>query len=435
MNSNVLKNYKIKELIHPLLMKVLTSKVTGELKVEGSLPEEGNYLIVANHMCIEDIPTLAQALNKHFYLLVSDEDKGTIDGLGLELNGVIWVHRTDKESRQNASKDIVEVLKNGKNFAMYPEATWNLSPNLLILPMNYGCIRIALEANVPIVPVVSFFDSDSRHTIIGEKFYPSNDLTTSISDLRDVMATMVFNEIEQRYKNNKENSNIYSDIIDGVEYYYEKREDIDRDYWEEYFNNLYNSYGRAKNDKSGVREFESSFIFTLNNDSYNYFQLFNSSIKYIDGKMIIKRISSEFNGYNDSEYKENFGYGYNEKVLKKERFTINELQERLRGNNIVNIGDVEYAILETNGEVTVIQKPNKRNSIPDFNIMPDYEGIPYDLVIDGVIMEENLKKIGKNYIWLERQVEKFNMKPKDALVVTLDGKGQIFCQKKEEKGN
>ena len=53
-----------------------------------------------------------------------------------------------------------------------------------------------------------------------------------------------------------------------------------------------------------------------------------------------------------------------EKVLKKERFTINELEERLRGNNIVNIGDVEYAILETNGQVTVIQKPDKRNTIP-----------------------------------------------------------------------
>ena len=90
----------------------------------------------------------------------------------------------------------------------------------------------------------------------------------------------------------------------------------------------------------------------------------------------------------------------NEEVLKKERFTINELQERLRGNNIVNIADVEYAILETNGEVTVIQKPNKRNTIPeDFNIMPEYEGIPYDLVIDGVIMNDNLKAIGKNYIF------------------------------------
>ena len=110
-----------------------------------------------------------------------------------------------------------------------------------------------------------------------------------------------------------------------------------------------------------------------------------------------------------------------EKALKKERFTINELQEKLRGNNIVNLGDVEYAILETSGEVTIIQKPEKRGTIPeDFNIKPDYEGIPYDLVIDG-----------KNYSWLKKQVEKFGIKPEEALVVTIDGKGQIFCQKKE----
>ena len=125
----------------------------------------------------------------------------------------------------------------------------------------------------------------------------------------------------------------------------------------------------------------------------------------------------------------------NEKALKKERFTINELQERLRGNNVVNLGDVEYAILETSGEVTVIQKPEKRNTIPeDFNIEPDYEGIPYDLVVDGKVMNKNLKIIGKNYVWLKKQVEKFGIKPEEALVVTLDGKGQIFCQKKETKG-
>lgn len=124
----------------------------------------------------------------------------------------------------------------------------------------------------------------------------------------------------------------------------------------------------------------------------------------------------------------------NEKALIKERFTINELEERLRGNNVVNLGDVEYAILETSGQVTVIQKPEKRNTIPeDFNITPDYEGIPYDLVVDGKIMSKNLQAIGKNYAWLKKQVEKFNIKPEEALVVTLDGKGQIFCQKKEEK--
>ena len=121
-----------------------------------------------------------------------------------------------------------------------------------------------------------------------------------------------------------------------------------------------------------------------------------------------------------------------EKALKKERFTINELEERLRGNNVVNLGDVEYAILETSGQVTVIQKPEKRNTIPeDFNILPVYEGIPYDLVIDGKIMEKNLKAIGKNYSWLKKEVEKFKIKPEEALVVTIDGKGQMFCQKKQ----
>ncbi len=123
----------------------------------------------------------------------------------------------------------------------------------------------------------------------------------------------------------------------------------------------------------------------------------------------------------------------NEQALKKERFTINELQERLRGNNIVNLGDVEYAILETSGQVTVIQKPEKRNTIPeDFNITPEYEGIPYDLVVDGKIMYDNLQAIGKNEEWLKKQVEKFKMKPSEALVVTIDGKGQFFCQKKEK---
>ena len=120
-----------------------------------------------------------------------------------------------------------------------------------------------------------------------------------------------------------------------------------------------------------------------------------------------------------------------ETALKKERFTINELEERLRGNNVVNIGDVEYAILETSGDVTVIQKPNKRTTTPeDFNMMPDYEGIPYDLVVDGKIMDANLKEIGRNYAWLRKEVAKFNMAPEEALLVTFDGKGQIFCQKK-----
>ena len=124
-----------------------------------------------------------------------------------------------------------------------------------------------------------------------------------------------------------------------------------------------------------------------------------------------------------------------EKVLKKERFTINELEERLRDNNIFNIGDVEYALLETSGQVTVIPKTNKRPTTPeDFNMEPKYEGIPYDLVVDGKVMYKNLEKLGKNYVWLQKQTEKFGIKPEEALIVTIDGDNQFFCQPLEKGG-
>ena len=122
-----------------------------------------------------------------------------------------------------------------------------------------------------------------------------------------------------------------------------------------------------------------------------------------------------------------------EKVLRKERLTLNELEEKLRSNNVFNLGDVEYAILETNGEVTVIQKPEKRNVIAeDLNISPEYEGISYELVIDGKIMEKNLKLIGKDEKWLMTQLKKFDAKPENTLIATIDGKDEFFCQKKEE---
>lgn len=123
-----------------------------------------------------------------------------------------------------------------------------------------------------------------------------------------------------------------------------------------------------------------------------------------------------------------------EKVMKKERYTINELQERLRGKDVFNIGDVEYAILETSGEINVILKPEKRNpTLSDLNIKAQYEGTTYDLVLDGVIQYENLKKLNKDYSWLKGQVKKFGFNPEQALVVTIDADGQIYCQQKEGK--
>lgn len=123
-----------------------------------------------------------------------------------------------------------------------------------------------------------------------------------------------------------------------------------------------------------------------------------------------------------------------ENALKKEKITINELQEQLRRENVFSLGNVEYAILETNGEISIISKPGKRNLVvEDLNIEAEYEGIPYDLIIDGKIMYDNLKQIGKDENWLNKELKKLKSIPEKTLIFTLDGKGQIFFQEKEIK--
>lgn len=122
-----------------------------------------------------------------------------------------------------------------------------------------------------------------------------------------------------------------------------------------------------------------------------------------------------------------------EQALEREKFTINELEERLRGKDVMNLGDVEYAILETSGEISVVLKPEKRGTIPeDFGITPKYDGIAYDLVIDGQVMYQNLKILGKNYEWLKKELKNLNMKPEETLIATIDGSGTIFAQNKEK---
>lgn len=121
-----------------------------------------------------------------------------------------------------------------------------------------------------------------------------------------------------------------------------------------------------------------------------------------------------------------------EKVLVKEKITINELEERLRVKDVFNIGDVEFAVLETNGELSVIEKPEKRDLTPeDMGITPNYMGLSYDLVIDGKIMHENLEKLNKTYSWLKKEVNKFGYEPEEALIVVVNGSGLIYSQKKE----
>ena len=128
----------------------------------------------------------------------------------------------------------------------------------------------------------------------------------------------------------------------------------------------------------------------------------------------------------------------NGKIVQQElsrlRYNINELMEQLRAKNMPNIADVEFAILETSGQLSVIPKSQKRPLIPeDMNLPTKYEGLPVTLIIDGHVFHKNLAKINLNEDWLRAELQKFNIKNfKDVLFASLDSEGKLFFQPKAE---
>lgn len=119
--------------------------------------------------------------------------------------------------------------------------------------------------------------------------------------------------------------------------------------------------------------------------------------------------------------------------LQKERYNINDLLEELRVKGYPNIADVEYAILETNGSLSVIPKSNKRPVTPqDLNLTPQYEGLPLPIIIDGRIMHQNMQKAGIDMEWLNEQLKMWKIQNvKEVLFASLDTNKVLTVYRKE----
>lgn len=93
------------------------------------------------------------------------------------------------------------------------------------------------------------------------------------------------------------------------------------------------------------------------------------------------------------------------KELKKNKMTINQLQNMLRQKNVFSFREVEYAILESNGMLTVLKKPEYDVPVRrDLGLTSRKVALPVTLINDGVVLEDNLKKSGYNMTWLEKQL-------------------------------
>lgn len=86
----------------------------------------------------------------------------------------------------------------------------------------------------------------------------------------------------------------------------------------------------------------------------------------------------------------------NFKEMKRQRYNIEDLLMQLRDNSIKSISEIDYAVLETNGKLSIFQKDNSH----------DY---PLPLILNGIVDMNTLKKINKNEIWLDKELEKLNL--------------------------
>ena len=113
-----------------------------------------------------------------------------------------------------------------------------------------------------------------------------------------------------------------------------------------------------------------------------------------------------------------------EHAMRKQRYNFDDLMVQLREKDITSVADVEFAILESSGSLSIIQKKKDQKQQP---------GLLFPLIIDGRIQEENLEAIHKNNLWLRQQLRKLGYDDIKQISLCTFGKGIFFIDLKDER--
>ncbi|MBV1821881.1 DUF421 domain-containing protein, partial [Coprococcus sp. MSK.21.13] len=113
-------------------------------------------------------------------------------------------------------------------------------------------------------------------------------------------------------------------------------------------------------------------------------------------------------------------------------FNINDLMEEIRLQGFFNISDIEYAILETSGQLSIIPKTNLTPPTKeDLNIQSTQDSLPIPLILDGKVDHENLALIKKDLKWLRTRLNKSESDDfSDIFIAILDSHKNFYFQKK-----
>ncbi|MCL2619703.1 MAG: DUF421 domain-containing protein [Defluviitaleaceae bacterium] len=121
-----------------------------------------------------------------------------------------------------------------------------------------------------------------------------------------------------------------------------------------------------------------------------------------------------------------------ESALRKQRLNLDDLSMQLRLNQVFSIMDVEYAILEPNGALTVMKKSSKKPvTKEDMQILSEPAGLPSEIITDGKIVEKNLAELGYSREQLNAELRKQGVKDvKHIFYAELQQDRSLYIQKR-----
>lgn len=280
--NNIELNLKWREKIHPILLELIslnrkyidkqTLTIIGDKRKETNKP----IIFAITHIGKFDYQIVSEAIRDHQIPFSGDPETmyRTLDGLFLNLNGIVYCDTESKTDRHIAKETSQEmILKKNKNLAIYPEGVWNVTTDLLVLPLFPGIIDMAKETDAEIVPVAVEQYGKDFIVNIGENMVVQSDKDNK-EVLRDTLATLKWKIMESRSKFTKEDC-VYEEKRENLGDYEEEKEKFINERLNEWVNPktgepYYNAKiisertFKEKNKETGLR-------IDLPDDAFDYF--------------------------------------------------------------------------------------------------------------------------------------------------------------------
>lgn len=121
-------------------------------------------------------------------------------------------------------------------------------------------------------------------------------------------------------------------------------------------------------------------------------------------------------------------------AMRKNRYTLDEMLEQLRGQGYVSVDEVRWAVLENSGQLSILPWARQRPpTAEELGLTPEEDELPFILINDGRIVRRNLARSGRNEAWLQKELRRTGHSAGEIFLLTVDGSGKVLCIPKEAK--